>query len=199
MSNIKLKRIIVIAVLLLAVVLALRFLLPSGQEPSDPGNSISITDGSGNDITVTAGGEGSTLVVTDTNGEVIGSGGGETQEAEGDAVLPDGAISAPEGSSEPIDDTDVQSYVQYRFRSNKQLQQHYEKHGIDMGFASAEEYEQAASDVANSPDALHKTEKEDGDDVYYIEATNDFVVVSTDGYIRTYFWPDAGKAYFDRQ
>jgi len=198
MNNTKLKRIIVIAVLLLAVVLALRFLLPSGQEPSDPGNSISVTDSSGNDITVTAGGEGSTLVVTDTNGEVIGSGGGETQEAEGDAVLPYGAISAPESSSEPISD-ELQTYIQYYFRSNKQLQQHYEKHGIDMGFASAEEYEQAASDVANSPDALHKTEKEDGDDVYYIEATNDFVVVSTDGYIRTYFWPDAGKAYFDRQ
>ena len=30
-------------------------------------------------------------------------------------------------------------------------------------------------------------------------ATNDFVVVSTDGFIRTYFRPDSGKSYFDRQ
>ena len=36
-------------------------------------------------------------------------------------------------------------------------------------------------------------------DVYYKEDTNEFVVVSTDGYIRTYFNPDSGKKYFDRQ
>ena len=46
---------------------------------------------------------------------------------------------------------------------------------------------------------LHKTEKEDGDDVYYIEDTNEFVIVSKDGYLRTYFKPDKGKAYYDRQ
>ena len=44
-----------------------------------------------------------------------------------------------------------------------------------------------------------KIEKEDGDTVYYVEATNEFVVLSTDGYIRTYFLPDSGKRYFDRQ
>ena len=68
-----------------------------------------------------------------------------------------------------------------------------------MGFASAEEYEKAAAAVPNHPDVLHKTEKEDGDDVYYIEATNEFVVVSTDGYIRTYFNPDRGIDYYNKQ
>lgn len=86
-----------------------------------------------------------------------------------------------------------------KFRSKSLLEQHYQKHGIEMGFASAEEYEKAASAVPANPAALHKTEKEDGDDVYYIEATNEFVVVSTDGYLRTYFLPSAGKSYFDRQ
>lgn len=43
------------------------------------------------------------------------------------------------------------------------------------------------------------TEAEDGDDVYYIEDTNEFVVVSPDGYLRTYFNTDAGKDYYDRQ
>ena len=42
-------------------------------------------------------------------------------------------------------------------------------------------------------------EKEDGDDVYYIQDTNEFVVVSTDGYIRTYFNPDDGIDYYNRQ
>lgn len=90
-------------------------------------------------------------------------------------------------------------YIEYVFRNNKLLEQHYQKHGIEMGFNSAEEYERAACDVANSPDALHKTEAEDGDDVYYIAATNEFVIISTDGYIRTYFNPNQGIDYFNRQ
>lgn len=89
--------------------------------------------------------------------------------------------------------------VTLKFKSKKLLNQHYEKHGIDMGFSSAAEYEKAAAAVPANPAALHKTEKEDGDDVYYIEATNEFVVVSTDGFLRTYFLPDSGKRYFDKQ
>lgn len=89
--------------------------------------------------------------------------------------------------------------TEYKFRSKSLLEQHYQKHGRNMGFKSAEEYEKAASAVPNNPAALHKTEKEDGDDVYYIESTNEFVVVSTDGYIRTYFNPDRGIDYFNKQ
>lgn len=87
----------------------------------------------------------------------------------------------------------------HTFKTKALKQEHYEKHGIDMGFDSADAYEQAASAVVNNPAALHKLEAEDGDDVYYIEATNEFVIVSRRGYIRTYFLPDAGKAYYDRQ
>ena len=85
------------------------------------------------------------------------------------------------------------------FRNEERLKEHYEKHGIEMGFATPAEYEAAAAAVVNSPDALHKLEKEDGDDVYYIESTNEFVIVSTDGYIRTYYHPTNGKEYFDNQ
>ena len=87
----------------------------------------------------------------------------------------------------------------YRFRSAKLLNQHYEKHGKEMGFDSAASYEAAAAAVITNPAALSKTEKEDGDMVYYVESTNEFVVLSTDGYIRTYFYPSAGKKYYDRQ
>ena len=68
-----------------------------------------------------------------------------------------------------------------------------------MGFDSAEAYLAAANAVIANPEALTKTEKEDDDMVYYVERTNEFVVLSTDGYIRTYFCPDSGKGYFDRQ
>lgn len=93
----------------------------------------------------------------------------------------------------------VVDYQEYHFRSDNLLESHYEKHGKEMGFSSSKAYEMSASDVVNNPESLHKTEKEDGDDVYYKENTNEFVVVSTDGYIRTYFNPDSGKKYFDRQ
>ncbi len=89
--------------------------------------------------------------------------------------------------------------VTYTFRYDSLLESHYEKHGIDMGFASEEEYLAAANAVINNPDALHKIEAEDGDDVYYVEATNEFVVVAPDGYIRTYFLPDDGIDYYNRQ
>ena len=88
-------------------------------------------------------------------------------------------------------------YIRYYFRNNDRLIQHYEKHGIEMGFASAEDYEKSASDVINNPNSLHKLEAEDNDDVYYLESTGEFVILSTDGYIRTYYYADLD--YFNRQ
>lgn len=93
----------------------------------------------------------------------------------------------------------TQSQTELHFRNEKLLQEHYEKHGIEMGFKSESEYENAASNVVSNSEALHKTEAEDGDDVYYLEKTNEFVIVSTDGYIRTYFYPNDGINYFNRQ
>ena len=100
-------------------------------------------------------------------------------------------------------DYDESGYVEYSFRNEKLLNQHFAKHGDefkdDFNYRTAAEYEQGASDVINDPDALFKYEAEDGDGVYYLEETNEFVILSKDGYIRTYFRPDGGKKYFDRQ
>lgn len=106
-------------------------------------------------------------------------------------------------SDEIFNDYDDNIDVQYNFRTKKQLNQHFEKHGSEFDdifdYETAEDYEQGASDVINNPDALYKTEQEDGDGVYYIESTNEFVILSTDGYIRTYFRPRDGIDYFNRQ
>ena len=94
-------------------------------------------------------------------------------------------------------------YINYTFYSNELLESHFDKHGHELGdefgYDTAEDYEKGASDVINDPDALYKTEKEDGDGVYYIPDTNEFVVLSTSGYIRTYFLPTDGIDYFERQ
>lgn len=96
-------------------------------------------------------------------------------------------------------DTEQPAVSSYRFRNKKLLDQHYEKHGREMGFASAADYEAAAAAVIANPNALTKTEAEDGDFVYYVESTNEFVILSTDGYIRTYFNPSSGIKYYNRQ
>lgn len=109
--------------------------------------------------------------------------------------LPEASVTnPPQEEQTPSSETTV-----YTFRSEKLLLDHYKKHGIEMGFDSAEAYAEAANQVIHNPDVLHKLEAEDGDDVYYLEATNEFVVVSTDGYIRTYFNPDDGIDYYNRQ
>ncbi len=105
--------------------------------------------------------------------------------------------------TESVFQSDDGTYVEYHFRNAKLLNQHFEKHGAefydDFGYETAKEYEKGASDVINNSEALHKTEAEDGDGVYYIEDTNEFVILSTDGYIRTYFRPDDGINYYNRQ
>ena len=106
-----------------------------------------------------------------------------------ETVVPEPVVVTPAPVTAPV----------YVFRNQRLLNEHYEKHGIEMGFASAESYQAAASAVITNPNSLFKIEAEDGDGVYYLEATNEFVVLSTDGYIRTYFLPSSGKAYFDRQ
>lgn len=87
----------------------------------------------------------------------------------------------------------------YGFRNKKLQDSHFEKHGIEMGFETVEDYIEAANKVISNPDALHKLEAEDNDHIYFIEDTNEFVVLSQDGYIRTYYIANGGIDYYNRQ
>ena len=75
----------------------------------------------------------------------------------------------------------------------------------DETLKEIEEKEKAEADKkleainAEGENILHKTEKEDGDFLYYDTETNEFLVLSTDGYIRTFFKPSAGLDYWERQ
>lgn len=83
------------------------------------------------------------------------------------------------------------------FRNNRALEEHFEKHGAEMGCATADEYLASANAVIANPKALHKLQAEDGDDLYFLEDTGEFVVVSPKGFIRTYFITD--RDYYERQ
>lgn len=98
------------------------------------------------------------------------------------------------------EDEETQEYQDtYEFRKQQYLDEHFAKHGSEFDYENADEYLAGANRVINDPNSLYKTEAEDGDHIYYLESTNEFVVVSTDGYIRTYFRPSAGIDYFNRQ
>lgn len=101
-------------------------------------------------------------------------------------------------SADTVNDDKEQIKSNLTFRKHSYLTQHFEKHGSEVDCDSEEEYLEKANAVIDNPNALTKTEAEDGDLIYYIEATNEIVFVSTDGYIRTYF-KCKNKAYFDRQ
>lgn len=85
---------------------------------------------------------------------------------------------------------------QLAFRSASKLQDHFEKHGAEVGCSTAEEYLAAANDLVANEQALSKTQA-DGDTAYFLERTGEFAVVSPDGHLRTYYLAD--RDYFDRQ
>lgn len=95
------------------------------------------------------------------------------------------------------DTTEFSDY--YSFRTKSTLSDHYKKHKADTQTSSKEEYLYRANYVINNEESLHKTEKEDGDYIYYLAETNELVILSRDGYIRTYFCPENGKKYYDKQ
>lgn len=104
-----------------------------------------------------------------------------------------------DGSDEKIEGNGDSTWVEYEFRKDEYLEEHFEKHGDEFDYTSAEEYLEGANRVLNSDGLLHKKEAEDGDDVYYLESSNELVIVAKDGYIRTYFKPSDGLDYFNRQ
>lgn len=101
------------------------------------------------------------------------------------------------GSAPSPDAAATEATSRLAFRTEGKLQQHFEKHGQETGCATAEEYLAAANAVVANPATLHKLQAEDGDDLYFLESTGEFVVVSPAGYIRTYYLTD--RDYFERQ
>ncbi len=102
--------------------------------------------------------------------------------------------------SEETTTEEEKEYAEYSFRSKNQYVSHYEKHGAEFGDITIEEYLEMANDLINSDsETLHTKMSEDGDYLFYDEATNEFLVLSADGYIRTFFKPTAGIDYYNRQ
>ena len=130
----------------------------------------------------------------------------ETSEATTGEIVVTEEVATPEETTtvseteETTTTEEEREYVEYSFRSEKQYVSHYEKHGHEFGDITIEEYLHMANDLINSDsDTLHTKISKDGDYLFYDEATNEFLVLSDDGYIRTFFKPNAGIDYYNRQ
>lgn len=97
-----------------------------------------------------------------------------------------------------VDDEDEPR--QYTFRSDKLYDDHYKKHGAEFGKITKEEYLKLANELiaSKSDNVLHK-EAADGDRLFFDKEKGWFLVISKDGYIRTFFIPKAGIDYWNRQ
>jgi hypothetical protein len=79
-----------------------------------------------------------------------------------------------------------------------QLEHHFAKHGGEMGFASEEDYLRAAQALVMGGPGVEILER-GGDTLFFKEATGEFAVVSDRNVLRTYFKPDDGRRYWERQ
>jgi len=85
--------------------------------------------------------------------------------------------------------------------SARNAEEHWQKHGSEFPeFHSAREYEDGALRFVTKPPSGTLTKTNDrGDTLYYDPATNTFAVKDRRGEPRTFFRPDNGRAYWDRQ
>jgi len=87
------------------------------------------------------------------------------------------------------------------FRDRGQLAEHYRKHGAEFGGIGATEYLARAQGLRDRPAGgdIREAVRPDGVITRFDRRTGDFLAFDPDGTIRTFFRPNEGEAYFDRQ
>ena len=91
----------------------------------------------------------------------------------------------------------IHNAFEYNFRNTEDLKEHFIKHGRECNCKTPKKYLKTANKIIKSKKSLNKTEKEDGDKVYFNKKTGGIVFVSPKGYIRSFYISDID--YFKRQ
>lgn len=88
-----------------------------------------------------------------------------------------------------------------QFQTQALLQRHFEKHQAEFGVISIQEYLRKATQLADKPlsEDVVQLVRSDKSISKYCFSTNEFVVITKDGYIRTYFKPNAKEAYWNEE
>jgi pyocin large subunit-like protein len=87
------------------------------------------------------------------------------------------------------------------FRTGERLQEHFRKHGPEFRAASAAAYLELAQALRDRPAGGEVLERVRADGVVsrFDRATGAFLAFDVDGTIRTFFRPNDGERYFERQ
>ena len=87
------------------------------------------------------------------------------------------------------------------FRTRRQLQEHFAKHGAEFGRITQQEYLRAAQRLRDAPvgGSVEEIRRADGTVSRFDRSTGAFIAFDADGTIRTFFKPNAGESYFRRQ
>ena len=87
------------------------------------------------------------------------------------------------------------------FRSRRQFEEHYQKHGAEFGSISKAEYLRLAQELRDAPVAgpILQSVRADGVISKFDKNKGYFGAYNPDGTIRTFFIPNDGERYFRRQ
>jgi pyocin large subunit-like protein len=86
------------------------------------------------------------------------------------------------------------------FRSRRQLDEHFQKHGSEFGKITQSEYLKLAQDLRDAPAGGPILEARRGNVITKFDRrTGYFGAYNADGTIRTFFIPNRGESYFRRQ
>lgn len=85
------------------------------------------------------------------------------------------------------------------FATQERLNEHFNKHASEFGYRNPDEYLQGARKLISAGQEVLTHSRSDGDKLFYDPGKNEFAVLSARGYIRTYFKPNSGYQYWQRQ
>lgn len=103
-------------------------------------------------------------------------------------------------SASEQDVQDAGGALSLAFASDERLEEHWVKHRSEFGQISRDEYLQRARTFFADESADKETkQRENGDELHFNASTSEFGVLSDDNTIRTYFRPNSGRRYWERQ
>jgi pyocin large subunit-like protein len=87
------------------------------------------------------------------------------------------------------------------FRSRAQFDEHYQKHGAEFGNISQSEYLRLAQELRDAPvgGPILEIKRQDGEFSRFDRRHSHFGAYNPDRTIRTFFIPNDGERYFERQ
>jgi pyocin large subunit-like protein len=87
------------------------------------------------------------------------------------------------------------------FVSEKRLEEHYDKHGVEFGRITKQDYLRQAQLLRDAQvgGPVLETVRRDGVTTRFDRQTGAFIAFNADGTIRTFFKPNDGERYYKRQ